>query len=84
MNSGVADLNHFAIKHFVVFWHAGNCSEAHFKDDVSASVLNEAIADLPIALLLLFIQKQNDVPILWVASANESFLNPMQRQINPH
>ena len=84
MDSWVADFNNFAIKHLVVFWHACNCSEAHFEDDVSTGVLDEAIADLPVAFLLLFVQKQNNIAVLWVASAYERLFNSIHDHINRH
>ena len=50
MYSRKADFNHFAVKHLVLFWQAGDRSEAHLEDDISTSVLDEAIIYFPVAL----------------------------------
>ena len=79
MDTRVANFNNLAVKYLVCLWHAGNSSEANLKNDIATRVLNETIADLPVALLFCLIQKQNDVAVLRVACAHKGLLNPKQQ-----
>ena len=55
MNARITHFDHFGIEHLPRLWHASNCSETHFENYVTASVLDEPIADLPIALFVLLV-----------------------------
>ena len=72
----MTDLNDFPIKHLIFFWHACNRSETHLEDDISASVLDVSIPNLPVFLLIVLAQQKNDISVLWVASAHKGLLNP--------
>ena len=48
-----ADFDNLAVKHFISLWHASDGSETHFEDDISTSVLDVPIANLPVFLLVV-------------------------------
>ena len=74
----MTNLNDLAIKHLVFFWHTCDSSEAHLEDDISARVLDVPIADLPVFLLIVLAEKEDDIAVLGVTSAHKCLLNPVK------
>ena len=74
MNTRITHFDHFGVKHLPRLWHTSDGPETHFENNVTASVLNEAVSNLPIALLVLLVQEKDDISVLRVARAHKSFL----------
>ena len=52
LDSCRVDLDNFAVEDLIVLWDAGDRSEGDLEDHVAAGVLNYAVSDLSIALVL--------------------------------